>query len=194
MIPPAESFGKWPVNEEGFSDDVFGWEVAPVAGIEAVHGVVAHDDVIAFGNLDAVAFADEERHIAIHMAGVMVGSSGFFGVEGIDFFEVWRGTVETLAVDHKMPVSADFHVFTAEANEAFDVELIRRNVPKTGFTPFFGNAFRFEDNDLPARRRTEIVFDAVHKEMVAGLNFEPDEFFAATDRLALDQPGAFFEA
>ena len=46
VVAPAEAVGDRPVDEEGFTDNISGGKITPGSGVEAVHGIVAHDDVM----------------------------------------------------------------------------------------------------------------------------------------------------
>src|SRR5438067_919729 len=104
MVSRPKALGDWPIHKEGPANDVGGREVAPITGIIAIHGVVAHDHVML--RLDGVgsrAVRKKWRNRAgktrkelsdnfiVYVTRVMAIAGRFLGLEGIDLFEMRRG-------------------------------------------------------------------------------------------------------
>jgi len=94
---PAETAAERPINESGFADDLFSWEIAPVSGVVAVHRIVAHDEIMVRTDAEDVGFGMKKRRDAWSLeffadGFVDVAEVGVFfgcGLEGIDHLEVW---------------------------------------------------------------------------------------------------------
>src|SRR2546430_2120811 len=80
-----------------------------------------------------------------------------------------RGSVQTHVIDDQMPVVADLNPFTTQPDKPFNIKLILRQSVY---------AFGFENDDLAAVGRAEIVCETIHKQMIAADDAHANHLFA----------------
>ncbi len=111
------------VDDEGFADDGFAGDEAPVAAVFAVVAVVAEDEVVAGGDDELVVF-DEGAH-ADPPAGVDLGIGGLEAGEVVAEVVGRAGAVDGVGLSEGVAVDVDEAVVEAEvvagkADDAFD--------------------------------------------------------------------------
>ncbi len=85
------------VDDEGFADDGFARDEAPVAAVLAVVAIVAHDEVVAGGD-DELAVVDEGAH-ADPPVGVDLGVGGLEAGEVVAEVVGRAGAVDGVGLD-----------------------------------------------------------------------------------------------
>src|SRR5688572_25241113 len=116
------------------------------------------------------------------MAGVMAVTRG--AVETVDVLKVGSGGVEAMLVDDQMPIVANPDDFARQANEPFDIELVRGKA---------GDGAGFKHHNFTAPERAEIVGEPVDEQMIAAGDFDFEDGFAGLENPADLGGQDFFE-
>jgi beta-lactamase regulating signal transducer with metallopeptidase domain/Leucine-rich repeat (LRR) protein len=158
----AETRGRGPIDKPGPAHDVLLGEAAPIARIEAVDRVVAKDGVVLVLDLQFLrAVAEHAADVRQQdMPAVMAVARFCIRIKSINLFEVRRVGVQTDSIDPDMAVVANAEGFARQADQALDVELVRADLR---------NVLGIENNDLSASRAAEVIGQAVHQQVVAGV-------------------------
>jgi len=179
-VVEAEAGGEGPVDEEGFADDVAGGDRAPGAGIVAVAGVIAHEQVgIRAVGVDGVGIWKQGREVgaadefagqgAVHVTRVLIDLRRLLGIKSVNFIKMWRGGIEPVAIDDEVTVIADLNAFAGEDGEALNEVFI-------GFVDL--GAESGKDGDITALGFAKIVAQTVHQQMITGADAKADDVFA----------------
>ena len=158
FIPPTKPFSQRPIDEELFADDVIHVYVAEEPRVEAVSGVITHDQEVigAHCELPTLCKALNRQMPLIQI--IWVSTSLRYG---IDISKMRRGTVQPRSIDDEMMIRADLDALIPHSHHAFDVKLITRHVPATA--PILFDASSRKHRDLSPFRLAEIIRDAIHE-------------------------------
>src|SRR5436190_24039773 len=76
---------------------------------------------------------------------------------------VSRG-IEAISIDHQVPIAAQLNRFSAEADQALDVKLVRRNAKILAKSLW--DSLCLKDDNFPSLRRAEIIGDPIDEQMI----------------------------
>src|ERR1051325_2269682 len=85
-----------------------------------------------------------------------------------------------------MPILANLDRLATKPDQAFNVELVRRNPPNISM--LLRNSLRLKYNNVTAFRWTKVVSHTIHKQMIARANLKPDPLLPFMKNLRRRQP------